>query len=182
MEEIWKDIPGYEGIYKISNLGKIKALRIWTGRMYIKREVLLKPTIARNGYYRITLSNNKKVKYVNMHRLIAETFIPNPNNYSYINHIDGNKQNNNINNLEWCTQSHNIKEAVRIGLRKTKTRGESPNSRKVNQYDLSGNLIKEWNSMVEINEELGFDYTCISRCCSGIYKKSYGFIWKYREG
>ena len=182
MEEIWEDIKGYEGLYQISNLGNIKSNYIWTGRMYIYKPHLIKPTIAKNGYYRVSLCKEGKTKYRNLHKLIAETFISNPEGYKYINHIDGDKLNNNLKNLEWCTQSHNTKEAFRIGLHKKYFGADNKRSKKIIQYDLHGNFIKEWDYMTKITEELGFDYTNISKCCSGVYKKSHGYIWKYKDG
>lgn len=181
MKEIWKDVKGYGGLYKISTFGNIITKRIWTGKMYIEKERKLKPTIARNGYLRITLTKDGKAKYINIHRLVAETFLSNPNNYPCVNHIDGNKLNNNLENLEWCSYSHNSKEAFRLGLHKTKKGKNSPRSKKVLQYNLKGEFIKEWEYMTKITEELGYDYTNISKCCKGIYKKSKGYIWKYKE-
>lgn len=181
MEEIWKDIKGYEGLYQISNYGNIISKRIWVGRTFIQKEKKIKPTIAKNGYLRVTLSKENKCKYVNIHRLVAEAFIPNPNKYPCINHIDGNKLNNNLKNLEWCSHSYNLKEAYRLGLHKSHKGAESYRSKKILQYDLNGNFIKEWDYMMQITEVLGYDYTNISKCCNGIYKKSKGYIWKYKE-
>lgn len=188
-KEIWKDIPKYEGLYQISNLGRIKSLskfhrtmREYSSIGYYSKEKILTPNVAKNGYLRVSLRNNGKTKYINIHRLVAQTFIPNPNEYNYINHIDGNKLNNNVNNLEWCTQSHNAKEAFRIGLHRKYFGTDNKRSRKVIQYDLKGNFIREWDYMMKITKELGYDYTNISKCCSGIYKKSYGYIWKYKKG
>ena len=126
-KEIWKDIPNYEGLYQASNLGNIRSLdRIrkqynHNGIATVKyKGKILKQQIKRGtGYYVVRLyDNNKKSKTKLVHRLIAETFIQNKNNFPVINHIDGNKKNNNITNLEWCTQSHNVKESYRLGLQK----------------------------------------------------------------
>lgn len=179
MKEIWKNIPNFEG-YKISNYGRVKNNKLWTGKMYIQKETILKCSIANNGYLRVTLMKDGQAKYKNVHRLVAEAFIPNPNNYDIINHIDGNRANSNVNNLEWCTQKHNMREASKIGRMKGKRGTNNYRSKAVIQYDLYGNFIKEWDYMTKITEELGYDYTCISRCCNGTYKKSHGYIWKYK--
>lgn len=172
MKEIWKNIKRYENLYKVSNWGRVKSAR---------NNILLKLHIQKNGYLRVSLSKNGKIKYYNIHRLVAEAFIPNPNNYPIINHIDGNKKNNNVKNLEFCTYSHNNKEARRLGLNISKKGKYNHKSRKVVQYDKKGNIIKEWDYMNLITEILGYDYTSISKCCSGKQRTSYGYIWKYKE-
>lgn len=121
MQEIWKDIKNYEGIYQVSNLGRVRSLTRKVKTFYGFRTTkgqLLKPLKTNRNYFRVDLKQNQKDKYVSIHRLVAEAFIPNPNNYPVINHIDGDTSNNKANNLEWCTQSHNIKEAYRVGRAK----------------------------------------------------------------
>ena len=172
MKEIWKDIKGYEGLYQVSKSGKIKSIR---------NNIYLKPNLQVNGYLRISLSKNGKIQYKNIHRLVAETFIDNENNYPVINHIDGNKLNNNADNLEWCSYQHNNLEARRLKLNITKKGKFNHKSRIVVQYDTNGNIIKVWDYMGLITKTLGYDYTSISRCCSGKQKTSYGYIWKYKE-
>ena len=114
--EIWRDIPGYEGLYKISNYGRVMALKKLQG--YIMRsERILKPRLI-NGYYVAHLCKNNISKNVLVHRIVAECFIDNPNNLPVVNHIDGNKQNNNVNNLEWVTHSENTKHAYKLELAK----------------------------------------------------------------
>ena len=114
MVEEWKDIKGYEGIYKISNLGKIV-------RIKGSQEHPMK--IWNNGrYMEVRLSKNGKSTHFTLHRLLAVHFIPNPNNLPFVNHIDENKTNNNVKNLEWCTFSHNIKHSYKLGLQKPSER------------------------------------------------------------
>lgn len=126
MQEKWKNITGYNGKYQISNFGNVRS----TDRYYkqnngkgfesehIYKGKILKQMITKFGYRRIGLSQNGELKYHTIHKLVATEFLPNPNNFPCINHIDGNKANNNINNLEWCTYSHNNKHAREMGLNK----------------------------------------------------------------
>lgn len=110
MEEVWKDIAGYEGLYQASNLGDIKSL--------FRYKITLTPSV-RKGYYIVGLYKNKKHKTFNVHRLIASAFIDNEYNKSQINHKDGNKLNNNASNLEWCTPKENTIHSIKTGLKKT---------------------------------------------------------------
>ena len=105
--EMWKDIQGYEEKYQISNIGRIKN-KI--------NNRLLRPRVGTYGYYKVNLYKNKKVKTIEIHRLVAEAFIENPESKSEVNHIDGNKLNNNITNLEWVTHKENINNAWRTKL------------------------------------------------------------------
>ena len=104
MKEIWKDIPGHKGKHMVSNFGNVKSVKY----MHTNSERVLKQSINRCGYAYIILWENKNKKHYTIHRLVASTFIPNPNNYPQINHIDGNKLNNSVDNLEWCTASENV--------------------------------------------------------------------------
>lgn len=124
LKEIWKPIKGYEGLYEVSNLGRVKALerKKNCNRGYeIIKEHFLKPNnYGTSGYYRVPLTNKEHIrKYYLVHRLVAENFIENPKNLPQINHKDGNKENNTADNLEWCTVSFNIKHAYETGLRIT---------------------------------------------------------------
>ena len=111
IKEQWKDIAGYEGLYQVSNLGNIKSLNrisIKEGRDYRVKEKVLKTFLCSSGYPTVVLSVNGKKETLMVHRLVALHFIPNPNNYEQINHKDENRQNNNVDNLEWCTQHYNL--------------------------------------------------------------------------
>lgn len=116
--EVWKDIVGYEGKYQVSNLGYIKSLEMWTGDKYIKRDKILRGSLSKNGYLYVSLCKGGKAKKYKVNRLVAQAFIENPYNLPITNHIDGDKTNNCVDNLEWTTQSENLKHAYRIGLRK----------------------------------------------------------------
>ena len=171
MKEIFKDIKGFEGLYQISNFGNVKSL---------KRNIILKPSSNGKGYLHIILYKNCKSKVGRIHRLVAQAFIPNPENKPQINHIDGNKSNNNVNNLEWVTNSENQKHAFALGLQ-TNIANNNPRTRKINQYDLQGNLIKTWNSCYDIVKELNINRSCIWRCCTGQCKCSHGYKWGYAD-
>lgn len=111
MEEIWKDVPGYEGLYEISNTGSVKSCY---------KNKFLKQRISTNGYWIVDLTKNHKKSVKRVHRLVSLAFIPTVARKPFVNHIDGNRLNNNASNLEWCTQSENVSHAYRIGLNKRK--------------------------------------------------------------
>lgn len=129
--EIWKDIKGYEGLYQISNLGNIKSLRKWNGargkHYYEPCERILTPTDNGYGYSIIGLQKNCIRKNHYVHRLVAEAFIPNPNNYPQINHKDYNRKNNNVDNLEWCTSKQNTQYSS-VNMRKPKNNPKKSNT------------------------------------------------------
>ena len=178
MQEIWKDIYGYNGRYSVSNLGNVK--RIYTIKYNKKNKKNEKIYIEKNmtlftdkcGYKNISLIKDKKRKTKKVHRLVAEAFIPNPKNKPQINHKNGIKSDNTVENLEWCTHQENQTHAWKTGLRKT--------PKKVNQYSLNGKLIKEWNSIKEIEKTLKIKWCNVNACCLGRRKKSHGYIWKYK--
>ena len=169
MQEIWKDVKGYEGLYQVSNTGKVKSL---------KRHIILKPSLNPKGYLHIVLYKNAKSKAGIIHRLVAEAFIPNLENKPQVNHINGIKTDNNADNLEWCTNGENQKHAFALGLQ-TNIGNNNPKVRKINQYDLQGNFIKCWNSIYDIEHTLNFSRSSIWRCCTHKYKQSHGYIWRY---
>ena len=127
------------------------------------------------GYATFTAGRKGHRTRVSVHRLVAELFIPNPNNYQQVNHIDGNKENNCVCNLEWVTCSENNKHAYKMGLNKSHTK------RKVNQYDKEGNFIKTWESIRDflIKNNLSLKSSTISRCCKHKTKSAYGYKWEY---
>ena len=123
MIEIWKPIKNYEGKYEISNFGRVKSLQRWSKTKFYNREKMLTPYInKRNGYAYIYLTKDNKGKNVRIHRLVAEHFIDNPNNYQDINHKDCNRANNRVDNLEWCTRSYNVKYSFTNGKAKSNFR------------------------------------------------------------
>jgi len=121
MEEIWKDISGYEGFYAVSNLGRVKRLKRWNGgrgyKVYEDYESIMRQTDNGHGYLIVGLRHDKKRKNHYVHRLVAQAFLDNPHGYKVVNHIDYDKHNNQIDNLEWCTQRKNIQHSA-INMRK----------------------------------------------------------------
>ena len=182
--EIWKDIQGYDGKYQVSNLGRIKSLYLINRQATIPREKILKFGHNKQGYPHVNLyKNNKKSKSLSVHRIVAIHFIPNPNNYPVINHRNGIKTDNRVENLEWCTQQNNIQQSFKNGQQKptwTNKKGKDcPNSIKVNQYDLQDNFIKKWNCLKEVERELNIYATGISKCCRNLQKTAGGYKWRY---
>lgn len=194
MEEIWKDIDGYEGFYQVSNLGKVRSLDRQMS-VYgihnpplstIRKGKILSPRISQDGYEKVSLTKDKKSKNYFVHRLVASAFIENTNNLSEVNHIDGNKRNNKFLNLEWCDHLQNMQHCFSNSLKKHfakpmlgKTYDKSPLSKRVYQYDKNSNLIKIWNSVREASEHYGVDGSNISRCCNGHSQSCKGFVWRY---
>ena len=177
--EIWKPIPNFEELYEISNLGNVKSLNY----RRTKKEHILKKSISLDGYYVVNLHKNKYIKNYKVHRLIAEAFIENPNNYPCINHIDGNKLNNSIDNLEWCTYGHNEKEAYRLGLRKGRLKNKFgknyPNKLNIIGMYKNGILLEKFYGTGEIKRKYNYCPVSILDCCKGKYKKAYGYEWKF---
>ena len=159
MQEIWKDIKGYEGLYEVSNLGNVKNIK----------GLILKNYSDKNGYLRVYLYNNFKRKTCMVHRLVAEAFLDNPNNYPQVNHKNEDKSCNTVDNLEWC----NVKYNCNYGKRNEKIK------KKVIQYDKKNNLIKEWNCVTEAENKLNISH--ISSCCKNKRKTAGGYVWKYKD-
>ena len=165
-EEIWKPIKDFENLYEISNLGRIKSL-------YFNKEKILKPRLTLDNYYQIDLCKNKKIYKKYIHRLVAEAFIPNPNNLPIINHIDENSKNNVISNLEWCDSKYNNNYG------NCKNKISEANSIKINQYDLNGNFVKQWLGINNASRCLKINKGNICMCCKGKRNNAGGYIWRY---
>nr|DAK53368.1 MAG TPA: homing endonuclease [Caudoviricetes sp.] len=164
INEIWKDIVGYEGLYKVSNFGNIYS---------VKRKRNLKLLNNHHGYKRIRLYvGSKNWKIYAVHRLVVQAFIHNPDNLPEVNHKDKNCSNNFVDNLEWCTRAYNVNYGKRI----EKTYSA------VEMLTLDGVVIQEFNSQVEASQETGVRHGSISNCCRGFAKTAGGYKWRYKNG
>lgn len=175
--EIWKPKKDYEGLYEVSNLGRVKSLG--NGNSNNSKERILKPGKVKGGYLQICLSKNRKHKNFYIHRLVAEAFLPNPDNLPFINHKDEDKTNNSVENLEWCTFEYNINYGTRT-LRANKTNTNGKLSKPVLQFTLDGEFVREWESTMECGRN-GFNQGHVAECCRGERKSHKGYIWKYKE-
>lgn len=185
--EVWKDIKDYEGFYQVSNMGRIKSLartRKTKGNgIYHIKESILKQSITKKGYLRINLTKNSQGRKFQVHRLVAQTFISNPENKPQVNHINEDKTDNRVSNLNWMTDKENSNWGTAIKRAKqTKIdRGiVQALCKTVLQYDLDGNFIKEWNSTQETGKG-GFNRGHVAACCRGEERQHKGYIWKYKE-
>jgi len=142
-DEIWKSVNGYAGSYEISNYGRVKSLsrciKTKNNKQYMRKEIILKQYLNKSGYYFVNLCKSSKMKNHRIHRLVAKHFISNKSKYNCVNHKDGNKINNHVENLEWCTFSYNLKHAHEIGIKKAKS-GVDNYFSKLDNYDVT--LIK----------------------------------------
>lgn len=170
--EKWRPVKGYEGLYEVSNYGDVKSIGR-TVHYRITKDKILKP-LNDKGYVRVALWKNNKPKYIFIHRLVAQAFIPNTDNLPHINHKDENPLNNHVSNLEWCSQSYNINYGTR------NQKAASNISKPVNQYTLNGELIKTWESAREADRN-GYNCQCICMCCKGKMNTHKNFVWKYAE-
>ena len=149
-----KDIKGYEGIYGITSCGRVYSY---------KNKMFLVPRPTRDGYFQVNLYKNGERKLCYVHRLVAEAYIPNPNNLPQVDHIDNDKTHNYVNNLQWITSRDNN--------RKSK-------NKPILQYTLDGEFVREWPSAMDVGKVVN---STICNCLKGRYKQAYGFIWKYKE-
>lgn len=171
-KEIWKDINGYECIYQVSNLGKVKSLKFG-------KEKILRACKNRYGYLQVILWNNGIIKSKTIHKLVAEEFILNIYNKCDVNHINGIKTDNRLSNLEWSTRSENIQHAFAIGL--CKLGKDHHSSKSVIQYDKHGLFVSEYVSGLEAQKMTNINNGSISNCCYGKLKSAGGYIWKFKK-
>ena len=187
MKEIWKDIEGYEGLYQVSSLGRVKSFdrqityNTKTGtRTRIEKGKIRKQQVT-NNYLGVQLKNNNisKPKRCNVHRLVAQAFIPNPDNLPCINHRDENKQNNHVDNLEWCTQKYNLNYGTRNEKVSTALTNRKDHSKPVVQLDMLGNTIEQFVSISEASRQTGILTQQIYQVCNGKAKSAKGFKFRY---
>jgi len=173
--EIWKDISGYEGYYQVSNYGRVKSLKRFVKHIHNKRpivEKIRKQSITVNGYNNVDLWINNKREHNPVHRLVGIAFIPNPENKPCINHLNGIKTDNRVENLDWCTYSENEKHSYDV-------LGKKQPKKPVAQYDLSGTLLNTFESALATAKYINGSQGGISGNCNGKTKTCYGYIFKY---
>lgn len=186
MDEVWKDIEGYDGKYKVSNMGNVLT------NNYKNKKItkILKPSDNGRGYLGVSLYKNGKIHSKTIHKIVAEAFIDNPYNLPQVNHKDGDKNNNTVDNLEWCTAKENIRHAWKNGLVKiTEERRQRSIKQlekytktiavEINQYTLDEKYIKTWKSIKEASETLKIPAGNICNCCKRKLKQAGGYIWAY---
>ena len=154
-----KDVVGYEGLYAVTSCGKV-----WS----YKNKMFLTPGITHKGYLRVNLWKDGGFKTKQVHRLVAEAYIPNPENLPQVNHKDENKENNCLQNLEWCDCKYNNNYGTR------NERHKKP----ILQYTLDGEFVREWQSATDVGKNVN-DGIC--KCLKGKTKSAYGYLWKYKE-
>ena len=167
-EEIWCPIKDYEGLYEVSDQGRVRSLKFG-------KERVLNPVRDDGGYLLVNIWKNGEKKMCKVHRLVSQAFIPNPDNLPEVNHKDEDKTNNKVSNLEWCDRKYNQNYGTR-----TKRQAEKL-SKPILQYTKSGEFVKEWKSMNDVQRNLGYSKGNISSCCTGRLKSAYNFIWKYKD-
>lgn len=168
--EVWADIPGYEGLYQASTYGRIKNKRT---------EKILKPIKHHNGYYAVSLYGENKQKILLVHRIIAATFLPTPQDKPTINHKSEVKTENQVWNLEWCTHKYNNNYGQHRDKLSNSLKNNPKKSFPVIQFDLNGNYLNHYLSTREVERLFGFQHYHINECCNGKRKTAYGFKWQY---
>ena len=185
--EIWRPVVGYEGIYEVSNKGRVKSL--------IRGKGVLKPNRHPNGYMSVELfrGNESKNKRKIIHRLVAMAFIPNPNNLPFVNHKDESRDNNCVENLEWITHRDNLMYGTAPQRRLAHINYADPKraeiaringkavSKPVDQFTRSGEYIQSFESAKAASIATGTRHSHLLECCMGKYKTSGGYIWKYKR-
>ena len=156
-EEIWCPVKNYESLYEVSDQGRVKSIGYG-------KERILKPSRNNCGYLQVVLCKNGEKKMCCVHRLVAQTFIPNPQNLPQVNHKDEDKDNNSVQNLEWCDQKYNNNYGTH------NQRMAEKKSKPVIQYTKSGEFVKEWPSTIDVQRNLNYSQGNISNCCTGKLK------------
>lgn len=176
MKETWKPVEGYEGLYEVSDLGRVKSLGNGGTHKSVR---VMKPTLDTYGYLKVTLHKNRKKKEGKVHRLVAFAFIPNPNNLPQVNHINEDKTDNRAVNLEWCTAGYNTNFGTRNKrISKTLT-NRKDTSQAVVQLEKNGIYVNKYLSIHEADRETSAGRKEIKNCCQHKYNTAGGYRWFY---
>lgn len=180
--ELWKDIPDYEGIYQVSNTGKVRGVERIDSNSMPHKERILKAILTPNGYLHVHISKNNIGKWLLVHRLVAEAFCEKPNGCDIVNHIDNNRENNEASNLEWTTYKGNMQHASKQGRMhyNPKNLKRAQELRKKPVIAIKGDEILYFESAMDA-EKMGFNHRHISNCCNGKYgyKTHKGYEWRF---
>lgn len=175
MEEIWRDIEGFEGLYQVSNIGNVRSFH--KNSNGVKKVATLK---MKNGYLTVHLSKCGKAKRIGVHRLVAIAFLEREEGKTQVNHKNENKEDNRIENLEWCSQRYNNTYGTRIERVSKTCLKNKKRSIPIEQRSLDGDLIRVWDGGgKDIQRQTGFNQALIWRCCNNRNKTAYGYIWRY---
>lgn len=181
MEEIWKNINGYEGYYQVSNMGRVRSLDRYVNNegarnesklIFVKGKIL-KPHDAGQEHLTVCLMRDGVGKVCYIHRLVLEAFTDNPDNLPCINHKDEDPYNNELTNLEWCTHKYNTNYGTCIQRRKMKV------SKSVDRFNMNMEYVDSFDSVSDAERELNIDRSSIAKCARGERKSAGGYIWKY---
>ena len=173
--EVWKDIDGYEGLYQVSNTGKVRSLR-YRNRDEV-RELFLKPD--NRGYLQVELHNNGKKRMFTVHKLVATHFVRGYKKGYVVNHINENKMDNRAENLEWCSLSCNLEYSRNLHPERTSKGVPRRCVKEIIQFTLDGVVVRKWASAIDIKSTFGFNEWSIKECCKGKRKTAYGYRWQY---
>lgn len=175
MIEAWKDVVGYDGRYKVSNQGRVVSLNyLRTGTQKELKQVTLT-----SGYCAVRLCKEGRTKLCTIHRLVATAFLPNPNKYKEVNHINEKTKDNRVENLEWCNRVYN----ANYGTLKTRLRNKRAEKycKPIYQYAIDKTFIAKYQSGREITRELGYNNSYICKCCKKGIGTAYGYLWTYNK-
>lgn len=187
MVEVWKPIAGYEGLYEVSNTGRVRKLRFINNRANKEKVFDIKPKNNGTGYLKVFLYKGGKARQMLVHRLVADAFLDKQDGKGFVNHKDGNKHNNNADNLEWCTRSENMKHAYMKGLAHAQAKGkygkDNPKAIPVSMFSKDGKLLATFGSLIDAAMFIGAKSSGqICSCCKGRLKTAHGYVWRYANG